>query len=109
MGIEQAFWVLLVFIMLGFIWQHMKVGQTAFAAARKRCEQAQVNFLDESVVLKNLYPKVGKPAGLLIVRRYGFEFSTLGDVRYAGLVTLHGHRVHAVELSPFKTQEPGEI
>ncbi len=80
----------------------MQLGRIAYFAARRRCEQAGVSFLDDSVVVKRLYPKIGAPQGVALVRLYGFEFSTVGDVRYSGVVTLIGRQVKSVELSPYK-------
>lgn len=101
--------VLLGLLLLGvlvLIWRSSMTGlERAREASRRACRQAQVQFLDDSVVRQTL--RLCRRPGALpeLERSYLFEFATKGDRRYRGHVTLVGRRPVRVEMEPYEPLE----
>lgn len=82
---------------------HVNISRTARGAAKRYCEQHGVQFLDQNVVLNGVKFARSTQQLFAIQRRYYFEFSSVGDHRYQGIVVMLGNRIDMVELEPFKT------
>ncbi len=65
--------------------------------ARDVCARAGVQFLDSSVVQTGVRVERGD-SGLVLVRRYRFEFATDGSARHVGEISLHGRRVRIASM-----------
>lgn len=83
-----------------WIWRGMGLHDRALTIARRHCQQANVQLLDESVALSRLRPGRGRHGRPGLTRRYAFEFTVTGERRYAGFVELHGQTLMRVELAP---------
>lgn len=92
--------ILLAAAIGGWIWRGMGLHDHALRIARRHCQQAGVQLLDESVALVRLRPGRGRFGRPGIKRRYAFEFTVTGERRYAGFVELHGQTLQRVELAP---------
>jgi hypothetical protein len=77
----------------------LKARETAYAAARRACESAQVQFLDDTVSQAALRLARNGDGRLMFERHFRFEFSTTGDDRQQGRVRLLGGRVQDVNLA----------
>lgn len=93
-------WILF-FTLLGLAWhlwdRQQKARAVAMKAVRQRCEQDQVQLLDDTLVLRRTRPE--KRLTQWHWRRdYDFEFSSDGDHRYHGHTVLWGHKVTLIEL-----------
>jgi len=89
-------------------WLHGNVSQKAYLSAKRHTEKQGVTLLDQSVVLKSMSIRRSPHSLFALERRYRFEFSSVGDVRYTGQVVFHGSRRQLIQLSPFKTPEQNE-
>ncbi len=95
--------LLIVFIFAALYWvSAQKIKQTAFAAVKKYCQQMEVQFLDESIVLRAIWFKKDKRNNIRLWRSYVFEFSSTGDDRYRGRVVILGNDVESLELEPHR-------
>ena len=65
--------------------------------ARDVCTRAGVQFLDSSVVQTGVRIERGG-TGLVLVRRYRFEFATDGRTRHVGEISLRGRRVKVASM-----------
>mgnify|MGYP001203691505 CR=1 FL=1 len=94
---------LIVFLLLAlvvwFVSDSLKARETAYAAARRACEQAEVQFLDDTVSQSALRFARNDEGRLILERHFRFEFSTTGDDREQGRVRLLGNRVQDVNLA----------
>jgi hypothetical protein len=57
-----------------------------------------VQFLDETVSLRRIGFARGKDGRLHIRRSFGFEFTSDGERRYGGVLTMLGAQVTGVEM-----------
>lgn len=74
----------------------------ALAAADKRCEQLDVQLLDNAVFQRRLWFKRNKKGSLCLWRAYYFEFTSTGGERYQGRVLTLGRQVLDVELDAYR-------
>ncbi len=90
-------------VMVSAFWvQGMLAKENARAAGKKACKEAEVQLLDDTVQQQKTW--LGRTSqGWLQVRRiYLFEFTSDGEQRYQGKVTVHGHRATDVEFETYR-------
>lgn len=86
-------------LLLGWLWwDGLKKRELAVRAARRVCERAGVQLLDETVIIKRMRLRRDDGQRLRLYREYGFEYSDTGDNRLPGRVYLLGDRVLDVNL-----------
>lgn len=92
-------------LLLGFVawyWSYsQKLKQIALRASIKRCRDAEVQFLDHSVVLHRIGFRKNPANRWKIIREYRFEFTSTGENRYVGRVILQGPFLVSSELEPY--------
>lgn len=101
-NLYDIFWLFVLSILVYTVWQHANVSRIARYLAGRHCQQEGVQLLDQNVVLKRISFARSTHALLALRRCYSFEFSSVGDFRYRGMVTLVGSRLEGVQLEPFK-------
>ena len=95
--------------LLACIWywlDGMRAKEIATAAGARACKANDVYFLDETVVQTRVRPRRNRAGHIMLYREYRFEFTSDGAWRYRGIIHLHGNRVVATEMEPYR-QEPG--
>lgn len=88
---------------------HANLSRHAAALARQHLHRQDLQFLDQSAVLCRLRLVRDGHLRWCWLRRYRFEFSSLGDRRYLGWITFKGRQLIGIELQPFReptTPEP---
>ncbi len=95
----ELFVFLLLALAVWFVSDSLKARETAYAAARRACEGAGVQFLDDTVSQSRLSLARNAEGRMLFERHFRFEFSTTGDDRQQGRVRLLGGRVQDVNLA----------
>jgi hypothetical protein len=84
---------------LGWFWlDSLRVREHAVAAGRRACDEARVQFLDDTVALTKTRLARNEHGQLQFSREYRFEFSDTGDNRRPGHVRVLGERVMSVEM-----------
>ena len=91
-----VFFLFVFFLMLW--WNAQGVKQIALQATKSYCKQAEVQLLDEGVVLRGFWIKRDRTGRLKLWRSYNFEFTATGNDRYVGRVILLGRFVEEVQL-----------
>ena len=82
---------------IGFWWQSDKIKRMTVAYARRYCRQRGLQLLDQTTVLRGIWLGRGEDGWPAVGRRYQFEFSTTGEHRYRGDISLLGTKLVAVE------------
>lgn len=84
---------------IGWYWYAgMQAREMAIAAGRRACQEAQLQFLDETVAQTGQRLARDTDGALGIERNYRFEFSRTGADRDAGSIVVRGGRVEWVKL-----------
>ncbi len=101
MQIQDLFIVLLIALMAWGWWADRGIKQMAYRCAKKHCEQAQVQLLDDNISLSSMKIKRGESGRLCLQRTFTFEFTSTGERRYLGRLELQGSKVVKIELAAF--------
>lgn len=80
----------------------IRTKEIARQAGRQACDDAGVEFLDDTVVLTRLRLRRDSRGQLRIYREYRFEFASDGTRRYDGNMALLGKRVNGINLEPYR-------
>lgn len=81
-----------------FWWDGLQKRELALQAARRACDLAGVQFLDETVALRKMTLRRDTNMRTRIYREFSFEYSSVGDDRQAGRVYLLGNRILSADL-----------
>ncbi len=87
---------------VAFWWRTNELKQVAYQIAKRRCDESDVQFLDDSVVLSRVRFRRNAKGRVALLCCFSFEFSTLGDERYRGEMQFLGRRLNYVEMAPHK-------
>ena len=92
---------LLLLAALGWYWfNSLRALEIARKAGKRACDNANVQFLDDTVTALAL---VRDGAGRRVLRRtYRFEFSETGNTRLEGQLILLGNRVESIAMEPYQ-------
>lgn len=91
-------WTALAITLISFWWQGDKVKSLALQYLYKYFQEQNLQLLDQTIVLKGVWPRRGETGSLQLRRRYAFEFTSTGEQRYQGLIELSGRRLQSIEL-----------
>lgn len=100
MSLSFLFWATCIIGLVSFWWQSDKVKGLAMSLVLEYCRQQNLQLLDQTMVLKGVWPLRNNSGALQLRRRYAFEFTSTGEERYAGLVELFGRKLLRIELAP---------
>ncbi len=92
---ESDFLILLLIFGLGaWFWvDAMRAREVAVRYCKKSCEHEGWEFLDQTVVLKKMWPRRNGRGRMQWRREYAFDYSTNGTDRQEGLVVMLGASV----------------
>lgn len=94
---------LLLLIVLGWFWfDSLRALEVARSAGRRACDNAGVQFLDDTVAGIGLALVRDESGRRTLRRTYRFEFSDTGDTRLEGQLTLLGTKVDSVTMEPYR-------
>lgn len=74
------------------------IKSTALQHLYQYFREQDLQLLDQTIVLKGVWPCRSDSGSLQLRRRYAFEFTSTGEERYKGLIELNGRRVQRIEL-----------
>ena len=84
-------------------WASAKATQEhAHQAVKFRCQQLQLQMLDDYVALQNISIKRDIQGRMQILRAYGFEFSSTGNERYHGQIILSGRQIQSLQFDAYR-------
>jgi hypothetical protein len=58
------------------------------------------------MVITGIRPALSGSGKIVFRRTYQFEFSSIGDRRYQGLLVMQGMRLKSIELETYKLPDP---
>jgi len=91
-----------VVLAAAFWWRTNELKQVAYQIARRRCDENDVQFLDDSVVLAKVRLRRNDKGHIALLCHFSFEFATVGDARYRGEMQFLGRRLEGVDMEPHK-------
>jgi len=100
LSLTLLIWLCFFAVLISFWWHSDIVKGIALSHAKSQCQRQEVQFLDQSMVLSSLWPIRNKIGSLSFSRIYQFEFSSTGEQRYKGSVTITGRKLEGIEMEP---------
>ena len=101
MSLEAIFILTLLAALASFWWKSDKIKRLAIDFVERRCEAEQLQLLDQTLVLRGLAPVRNQVGNLVLKRHYQFEFTSTGEARHKGCITMHGLRAVNLHLAPY--------
>lgn len=100
--LQSVLWLAFL-VMAIFYWRHaLIVKERAFVVAQRRCEEMDVQLLDQALYLRRIWFKRNHLGKLVLWRAFYFEFTVNGSDRYFGRVIMLGSQITNVELEPHR-------
>ena len=97
--------LIVILLMCGVIW-YLLVGMRAKELARRAgklaCENMDVLFLDDTVVLEKIRIRRSPTGSLAFFRVYNFEFTSDGGERYKGSISMLGRKTQKLDMPPYR-------
>lgn len=100
MNLSEVLFLVLTAIGVWFWLDSLKTREIGVNAARKACQDDDLQFLDETVVGTSVRLARDDEGRLRLRRVYSFEYSDTGNDRRSGSVTLLGHDVEILHVRP---------
>ena len=95
-------WLILAGVVVLYFWHSGTFKGRALQLAESYCRQHDLQLLDQSMVIRGLWP-IRRADGRLSLRRtYHFEFTSTGDQRYRGVLVLRGMQLESMDLEAYK-------
>ncbi len=85
---------------MAFWWHSDLVKNEALKYASDHCQQLGLQLLDQSLVIKGVALTRDESGSVCLRRKYRFEFTSTGEVRYQGLIVMSGQKRQRIELEP---------
>jgi len=104
MSLRSIALTVLVFLGAWYWLQARELKDRALKAAARHCDDLALKLLDDSVVLNSLRLQRGFSGRRCLVRTYRFDFTSTGEERYHGEITLIGQRVGRIKLPPHRVE-----
>ena len=102
MDTGQILILLLLFLAAWYWLDSLHIKHLASDAGRQECDRANLEFLDDTVVLRKIRLSRDKSGRVQIKRKYRFEFTSDEHNRYTGDITMLGKRVQHIALEPYR-------
>ena len=107
--ILQALLILLVAALALLAINSMRVREIAIAAVRRHCSQQGLQLLDQSVSFRAIKPVRRSSGAITLLRRYTFDFTSTGEERYQGVITMHGMAPARVGLAAHRSPDQSDV
>ena len=105
MSLTALAWITAMSAIVALWWQSDKVKLRTLQQVHQHCRQLNLQLLDQTMVLKGLWPSRDNSGSIRLRRRYEFEFSVTGEKRYKGTVIAMGSNIFSLDLEPHALPE----
>ena len=95
---DSGLTILVIIGLLWFWWDSRGVAEIAIKAARRKCEQAELTFLNDTVGWKKIRLQRNRQGRMQLQRTYFFEFASDMAERYKGEVVMLGQQVTHISM-----------
>lgn len=95
-------WLTLICAAMLHWWKAQQVKEVALKAVRKQCKELDLQLLDQSIALRGFWLRRDDDGRIRVWRSYTFAFSSTGDDRYEGRISLLGRKITGLQLDPHR-------
>lgn len=101
MDLTVFIWLIGIAALAGFWWHSDGVKHRAMEMVSEQCREQGIQLLDQTMVIRSLWPVRDASGAIRLRRRYSFEFTSTGEERYRGTILMLGIRKLQMELEPY--------
>jgi len=101
MLVQDLFIILIIALMFWAWWIDRGIKQNAFSLAKQHCEDINVQLLDDNVRLDSMSLKRNTRGSVSIQRVFKFEFTSTGERRHQGQLTMMGKKLEGIDAGVF--------
>ena len=98
LSLSFLFWSTVVAALVAFWWQSDKIKLSAIGYIAHYRKSRNLQLLDQTMVLRGLWPIRSKEGSIQLRRRYHFEFTSTGEVRNKGIIELVGRKIQDIKI-----------
>ncbi len=95
--LSDVVWLSVFIAIAGLWWHGQGVKASALKHVKRYCDDHDIQLLDESLVLRKLWFARNNRGVINLQRTYFFEFTSTGEYRYRGTVSLLGYRLQSID------------
>lgn len=99
---SNTWWLALLLLGVWYWWDTLRTKEAARLSGLHACQQAGVQFLDDTVQRKRLWLRRNQQGRLQLCRLYFFEFTSDGAQRYEGRIVVLGKQVQEVDMDAYR-------
>lgn len=101
------YFVFFIIVGLGWYWWNsISAYEVAYKEAKAACQRLELQFLDDTLDVIRFRLCRHTRGYMQICRQYEFEFSSDGNSRYKGYITLSGLKYEAINMDAYKIDTP---
>lgn len=83
-------------------WDGLGAKEVARATCLRHCRDHDVMFLDDTVALARMRLRRASNGSVKVFRRFNFEFTSDGELRYQGYIELLGRHVMQLHMDAYR-------
>lgn len=91
-------WATFFAALISFWWQSDRIKTLALNFVVRYCKEHKLQLLDQTMVLRAVWPARDTSGTLRLKRKYSFEFTSTGEQRYRGEAVLLGYNLLKLEM-----------
>jgi len=95
-------WLIILGLGIWYWWDSVRTQELARDAGLRACQQAGVQFLDDTVERKRQWFRRNTQGKTQLCRLYFFEFTSDGAKRYQGRIVMFGQALREVEMDAYR-------
>ena len=99
---SEILWLASLGGLIWYWWDNVRTQEIAREVGLRACQQANVQFLDDTVERKRLWIRRNTQGRIQLCRLYFFEFTSDGAVRYQGRIVMFGQAPREVEMDAYR-------
>ena len=103
----ELLWLVPLVLILLYWWHSGAYKGRARHFAERHCREHDLQLLDQSMVIRGLWPERKLDGRWALRRTYQFEFTSTGDQRYQGTLVLLGMQLLSIEFETYKLPPQG--
>lgn len=99
---SDILWLVTIGLGMWYWWDTVRTQELAREAGLRACQQAEVQFLDDTVERKRQWLRRNAQGRIQLCRLYFFEFTSDGSERYQGRILMFGQALREVEMDAYR-------
>lgn len=97
---QELFLIGLLILVVAYWWDATRSNELALISCRRLCRNAQLQLLDDTVVMQRIWLGRSSSGSVQLRRIYSFDYSNDQDSRHQGYIIMLGRHVAETSMEP---------